>query len=703
MSESIASLPQVKSYNKQKDLIGGRIKGVSITRDGELLLAPVAKQIFHSERPFIWDFVVDSEGNLFVVTGDGAKIFHASPDGRSKIISQWENREVYSLALDNKGHLYAGTSPDGKIYRIHQDKEPELFVDLNVKYIWDILFDRQNNCYVATGDSGAIYIIDNKGKASVFYSSDETHIRCLAWDNNDLLLAGSYQNGYLYRISSSGQAFVVYDSEYQEIHQICVARDGTIYAAGLGQKQPKGVITKDRDKITRPETSVDISGTIKISSKPVEIPTISKSGIIKIQPDGVIKDIWQQNTDQVQSIALMEDQSLLVGTGAKGRLYKIDSRDQSTYLQNFDASQVVSLKPGTAGKIWIATSNLGNIFQLEPEFEKSGIYESEVFDAQTATHWGTIQWEEHLPPGCSIKLFSRTGNTGKPNSSWANWAILDQGQVIKSPEARFIQWKFQLSTSSASHTPKIKNIKLSYLQQNLPPEILSITVHAVERQQEVKPTSSPGQSPITISLGKTEIPGEQRSVPQPSVRRQLRNGYRRVTWKTSDHNKDRLSYALYFQEKNDKNWWELKKELSRASHTWNSRMMPDGNYRIKVVADDHKSNPINTAKRTQKISDWFIVDNSGPKIEKIEVKKIEKDSLEISFQVIDELSPIQQVQISYDLQKWLWVYPADLVCDSKRENFRFSIQLSQNKFRSIIIKAQDNAKNVNYGRVNIKE
>jgi len=700
---SLGSLPQIKTYDNQKDLIDGRLEGISITWDGELLLAPAVKKLFDSERLFIWDVVIDGKGNQYVATGDQAKIYQINSDGKSKIISQWEDVEVYSLAFDNKGLLYAGTSPDGKIYRLHQNKEPELLVDLNVKYIWDIVFDKQNKCYVATGDSGAIYVIDDKGNSSIFYGSDETHIRCLAWDNNNHLLAGSYENGYLYRINSSGQAFVVYDSEFQEIHKICVAKDGTIYVAGLGQEQPKEVVVKEPSKDIRSESSTGKSDLLVISSKPVASPGVSKSGVIKIQPNGVIKNIWQQNTDQVHSIALMEDQTLLVGTGDKGRLFKIDTHDESTYLLNFDASQIVTLKPGIAGTIWIATSNLGKIFHLEPEFAGKGIYESEIFDAQTLTHWGSLQWDEQIPSTCSIKLYSRSGNTKKPNSTWSPWTELNKGEVIKSPEAHFIQWKLELSTKRNSDTPKIKNIKLSYLQQNLPPEILSISVHAVERQQEFQPTPTPEPSTIRISLGEAGVTDEEKQAPQPAVRRQIRNGYRRVTWKAMDQNNDQLSYHLYFQEKADENWWLLKKDLTRTSHTWDSRMMPDGNYRIKILADDKKSNPINTAKQAEKISDWFIVDNTGPKIGTLEFKTIKNDSLKISFRVIDELSPIKQVQISYDLQKWLWVYPQDLICDSKIENFQFNIKWKQNQFRSIIVKAQDSAENFSYSRLNIKE
>ena len=370
---------------------------------------------------------------------------------------------------------------------------------------------------------------------------------------------------------------------------------------------------------------------------------------------------------------------------------------------NFEASQVVALKPGAQGTIWIATSNLCKIFQLESKFKKSGVYESAVIDAQTSTHWGTIQWDEQLPPGCSIKLFCRSGNTEKQNSTWSLWTEIHKNEVIKSPVARFIQWKLGFSTNRANDTPAIKNIKLSYLQQNLAPEIMSVTVHAVKRRQQLLPVTKQEPSTIRISLTETGTQRDQKQIPQPSATRQLRNGYRQVTWKARDQNNDKLGYDLYFQEEMDKSWWVLKKELIRSSHTWDSRMMPDGRYRLKVIANDTKSNPINTAKQTEKISDWFIIDNTGPKIEKIEVIKNGKDSLQISFTATDDLSSIQQVQISHDLEKWLWVYPEDLVCDSKQENFRFSIQSDSMKYHSIIIKAQDHAENINYARVNGKE
>jgi len=697
------SLPKIKIYDKQEDLIKGRFEHVSVTWNGELLLAPAAKQIFASNRLFIWDVVADKKGNLFVATGDGAKIYKVDPNGKINMVSHWDDVEVYSLAIDNKGILYAATSPNGKIYRLYQNKEPQLIVELKVKYIWDMLFDKHNNCYVATGDSGKIYVINDNGDSSIFYKSDETHVRCLAWDGNNHLLAGSYPNGYLYRINTAEQAFIIYDSEYQEIHKICIAKNGTIYAAGLTIETTNKVTVRQQERDTQPKTSTNMPDLLTIPPKPVVSPKVPGSGVIKIQPDGVIKNIWQQQTDQVQSIGLAADDELLIGTGDNGRLYRISPREEGTYLIKFEASQIVSILTGNDNNLWIATSNLGKVFKLESEFVKKGAYESEVLDAKTSTHWGSIQWDQQIPGNCSVTLYSRSGNTNKPNSTWSPWSQVTNGEVIKSPMARFIQWKSELTSKRRFDSPRIKNIKISYLQQNLPPEILSITIHALQRQTQLQPTSTAVPSSLSITSREEEVTGSRKQPPEPIISRQLQNGYRRVTWKAQDGNDDQLSYDLYFQEKSEKNWFTLKKELTRASHSWDTRMMPDGHYRIKVIADDGKSNPINTAKHGEKISDWFIVDNTSPGIEECNIQKMNNDSLQISFKVIDELSPIKRVQISYDIQKWLWVYPKDLVCDSKEEEFKFNIKLDQNQFRSIIVKAVDNTENIGYRRVSIKE
>ena len=63
--------------------------------------------------------------------------------------------------------------------------------------------------------------------------------------------------------------------------------------------------------------------------------------------------------------------------------------------------------------------------------------------------WGLIRWEG----AGSVALFTRSGNTEKPDDSWSDWAgpyTRKEGDAIKSPPARFLQWRAVLSRPASS-------------------------------------------------------------------------------------------------------------------------------------------------------------------------------------------------------------------------------------------------------------
>lgn len=701
-----SSIPETKNYTKQKDLINGRLEGIAISADGELSLSPRIDPFFDSGRPFIWDLVADQKGNLFLATGDRAKLYRLDATGKSTLIGQWDDAEVYALAVDTNDRLYAAISPGGKVFRF-ENNEPRLFAELPVKYIWDLIFDRQNRCYVATGDSGTIYQVEPNGQVSTFYRSSEIHIRCLAWDRQQQLLAGTHKNGYIIRFNSRKEPFVVYDSDFEEIHQIAVANDGTIYAATLSAEETKSAPRQEEKKS---ESAIQVSAKsfeiVDAFSSSGEGQKSSASGIIRIAADGTIKDIWNMESDQVQAILLTADQSLLVGTANNGRLYQVTLLEEKNFLYKFGDSQVAVFAQDRSGKIWLATSNLGKLYAIKPSLVRKGSYESEVIDTKTQSYWGMLKWEQRPPATGRIQFFSRSGNTQQPNSTWTPWLALttqSQQATIASPAARFLQWKLELASDQENASPRVRQVKISYLQQNLPPEIFSINVSAVETKTKTQPAQF-AEPTITILPEDDDLEGRlQKEMPVTGLRQPQRDGYREANWQARDPNKDQLLYHLYFQPQAGTQWLLLKSDLTRSSYSWDSHQMPDGLYRLKVIASDEKSNPINIARQAEKISDWFIIDNTAPRIERAQVTRVAGDSLQVSFQVTDDLSTIKQVQFSYDMQKWCWVLPQDLVCDSRQEFFQFKIKLPAEPIQSIVIKASDNAENAGYRYLLLKE
>ena len=81
---------------------------------------------------------------------------------------------------------------------------------------------------------------------------------------------------------------------------------------------------------------------------------------------------------------------VIVGTGNRGNIYRLDSERSYTRLAGVAPSQVTGLTTDPSGRIYAVTGNIGEIFSLGPEREPSGTLESEVLDANAFSYWGRM-------------------------------------------------------------------------------------------------------------------------------------------------------------------------------------------------------------------------------------------------------------------------------------------------------------------------
>src|SRR5215471_11096060 len=96
----------------------GTAKGVAISSDGRLELAPSFKSIFTSPSTYTWQVVSDPQGVAYLASGSPARVYRVTPDGKASIIFEAKELQVQALEVDDQGALYAATSPDGKVYKI---------------------------------------------------------------------------------------------------------------------------------------------------------------------------------------------------------------------------------------------------------------------------------------------------------------------------------------------------------------------------------------------------------------------------------------------------------------------------------------------------------------------------------------------------------------------------------------------------------
>jgi hypothetical protein len=407
-----------------------------------------------------------------------------------------------------------------------------------------------------------------------------------------------------------------------------------------------------------------------------------------------------------------DDGSLLIATGPKGRLLSVNSAKQATVITDSPEEDLTRIL--SAGDItYIGCSNQGKVYRLPKRRSETGTFESKALDAKTAASWGKISWRVANAQGAEIRLSTRTGNTEKADESWSDWseAYDSPGQQISSPRARYLQWrasfKGRSESESGSLTDMLDRVQIAYLQQNLRPQVTSIDVlpYGVElqKQQSLAAGSLTLVTPATMSDGRSlNAPRERgRSRQSLTPRQVLQPGAQSFTWKASDDNLDSLEYSLYFKGEEESGWKLLKANLTDSFYTLNTASLPDGAYRLKVVASDAPSNPHNKFLIGELISKPFVITNASPQVE-ITGNAVTGKKAEIRFRTQVLAGSIATAEFSIDGEEWHLVFPEDGIADSLREDYRILTPELSSGEHLIGIRASDRNGNTGTAKMVVK-
>jgi hypothetical protein len=703
------------------DFAKGTLKGLSISSEGRILLAPRFDSVFDSDQALIWSAAYDSKKNLYVGTGHDGKVFKIDSSGTSSLFFDAPELDVLALALDVEQNLYAATSPDGKIYKVNAEGKGSVFFDPDDKFIWDLAFDVKGNLYAATGIKGKVYKINKEGKGDVFYDSQETNLICLAIDADGNIIAGSDPNGYVYRISPEGKPFVLYDSGMREIHEVQVDSQGNIYfiamnaASGSSLPEPKStapelvsgdplavglslsVTTDKTEKKTTDELPAQKS---TASRSPRREASNLKSGIYRIRKDNTVETLWSSENESAYGILPQTEGKVLFSTGTKGKIYSLDKEKKLTLLLETTEEQTTKLIP--AGReVFVCTSNLAKIYRLGSTLSTQGSYESETKDTQSTSTWGSVNWRATVPTATSIKVYTRSGNTKRPDKTWSEWSKAysrADGEPVESPKARYIQYKVVLG-STTQDSPGLDQISIPYLQQNFSPEVKSINVlpPGVAYQRLSGFPTPRSQSSLT-DQGSAEASGASEAIPQQvsaSVppRRVFQKGAQSFSWEAEDRNGDDLVYSVYFRGEKETDWKPLKKDIEEKFLTLESDTLPDGKYVIRVIASDSPSNPKPTSLTGELTSAILDIDNTPPLIQVLN-QTVQNKSAVIRFKASDTVSALRKAEVSLDGKDWEVVFSVDGIIDSKGEEFEVRTEPLDVGEHTVALRVYDSTGNV---------
>ncbi len=718
--------------NNYGDFVRGRLAGVSLDREGRLLLAPRLETWFASEQPIIWSLAQAPDGAIYAGTGHRGRLFRIGRTGEAAVHWVSDQPEIFAVAVDSRGAVYAATSPNGKVFRIENGQASEFFAP-NTTYIWSLLFARDGSLFVGTGDQGTIFRVDPSGRAEVYYETGQAHVTCLALDNQGRLLAGTEPNGIIYRIEGRGRAFVLYDASLPEIRALVAAPDGSIYAAAQGgagmrralagqaaattapqpptlgvpvatpstleEEAQAGLDLRPRSQAVTPAQGLTPQVTAQFTPAS-EFAGVERSALYRIRTDNTVESLWSSRDENVYDLVALGDQ-LLFATDGQGRIYRRAADGKVTLVAQTNEGEATRLLPAPDG-ILAATGDAGRIYRLGTQTGASGVYESPIHDAGTVARWGRLSWLAETASGTQIVFRTRTGNSMRPDPTWSEWSEplnVPEGSAITSPNARFIQWKAEFR-GAGGNTPVLDSVTVAYVPQNTPPSVKNITVatFAVSASAPRQPAAQAVSTSYSITVSDTgDVPPTSAGTPtQTATRATVRQ--MQVSWQAEDPDNDRLVFSLYFRGEGEREWKLIASNLQETSRTIDGDALADGRYHFRVVASDHPSNPPSAAREAELVSPPVLVDNTPPLVTPGAIQR-SGERAEAVFEAADAASALRRAEYSVDAGPWAPAETEDGILDSQRERLRVRLDKLSPGEHLLVLRVYDAAENAGLAKV----
>jgi len=718
----LASSPKFFVAATQADFLKGDLENLSVDARGQLTLGPASELVYETPSPFLWTVVPAPDGTLYVGTGNDGRVFKVDARGRASQLFDATELEIHAIALAPDGAIYAASSPDGKIYKIDRSGGTTTFFSPEEKYIWALVSDARGNVYAATGDKGVVYKITPDGKGTPFYNTRATHATSLVMDKAGNLLVGTESPGRVIRVDAAGKGFVLLDTPYQEIRTLEFDDKGVLFVAAANgrpnssgapstpESAPQATGSAGSAPVASVSVSTEITAVVVDSSAAgsgsgtTRPPTgTSKGAIYRIAGDGLWDQVWDSREDLPYDLAFDTEGRLIVATGDKGKIYRLEGDPvRPTLLARASAQQVTSLYRDAQGRLLFATANPGKISRLSPQRAPRGTYESEVRDAQIVSSWGAITWRGQAIGTNRVEIATRTGNTETPDDTWSAWsaAYAAPGAPIASPKARYIQWRAVLT--GAGDGPVLTSITTAYLQRNVRPQLRSVTVHppgiVFQKPYSTGDPDLAGFENLTTPERKlTQAAQNQAQGSSTLGRRTYQKGLQTLQWRADDENEDELSYEVRYRREGDATWKVLRTGVTDSIIVWDTTTVPNGTYFVRVVASDAPSNSGATSLTGELDSSAFDIDNTPPAFSQPAARADGARTI-VSFDVRDDHSTVQKVEYSANGAEWRAVFPVDGIADSRSEHFEVAIDGAIGT-RGLTLRAMDAMNNVSTTQV----
>jgi len=359
----------------------------------------------------------------------------------------------------------------------------------------------------------------------------------------------------------------------------------------------------------------------------------------------------------------------------------MDPEGTTARVLRFPSETVTALLAAADGRILVGGAVDARLAEIGPGYAEEAVFVSEGFDAGTVAEWGRIRWDADLPPGTRLRLRVRAGNTSEPDETWSPWVDVeplegDYEGKVGAPPAQRLQAELTLEGSKKGSSPRVRSVEIFYQPRNRPPGIQELKVSSPGEAWSRPPKqSSANRGPLVTDdpvARQTAGAFRPRRGGGAPVRKAYEPGARTFSWKAGDPDGDPLVYTLEIRREGETAWTALAGDIEDSFHSWDGRGLPDGQYRVRLTADDATNNALGKGFAIHGVSDPFAVDNTPPSIDEVTVEETGEGFL-VTFEATDPGGRIAAAERALGDGPWSFLEPEDGVADSAAESYELVV------------------------------